>query len=76
MSVNNLLNYAINELNNLVPGTTFKVKDLFIGYYWNSISISERLTLGTLFLNFAKSNPGKISIEHKNSANQQLYKVK
>jgi hypothetical protein len=68
-----LLTQALKELNNVPVGTEFTVKDLFLGYYWNSLPRTERLTLGTLFLHAIQTNPSIEKI-HKNSANQQLYK--
>lgn len=72
--VNQLLNQAITELNNLNVEESFLVKDLFKGYIWNRIKKPIRLRLGTLFLNYAESNPSIIEILEKTSANQQQYK--
>lgn len=72
---NEWLKQACNEIKHLQSGETFLVKELFKGYLWNRISKSERLTLGTLFLNYAQ-NDGRALIEPlgKSSANQQIYK--
>ena len=51
-AVNELLELAKNELVHLKYGEIFLVRDLFKGYEWNRISRSDRLLLGTLFLNF------------------------
>lgn len=48
-NVNDLLNIAIKETENLNEGEEFLVRDLFKGYEWNRFSRSERLLLGTLF---------------------------
>lgn len=71
--LHDLLQKALVELENVPAGTEFTVKDLFLGYYWNGIPRTTRLTLGTLFLHAIKD---KTTVEkiHKNSANQQLYK--
>lgn len=75
MTAQELLDQAIIELGNLKDGTTFIVKDLFKGHLWNAQDKKERLTLGTLFLNFVKQNQGKIEVLDKNSSGQQEYKL-
>ncbi len=75
MTAQQLLNQAIIELGNLNDGEIFIVKDLFKGHFWNKQNKSERLTLGTLFLNFVKQNSDKIEILSKNSSGQQEYKM-
>ncbi|MGL5057036.1 MAG: DUF1413 domain-containing protein [Fusobacteriaceae bacterium] len=72
----NFLQSAINELQNVNAGTKFVIKDLFVGHQWNSIKISDRKTLGILFLEFAKQNPTMIDILIKNSSNHQEYLLK
>jgi hypothetical protein len=67
-----LLQKALDELKNVPVGTEFTVKDLFLGYYWNSLPITDRLTLGTLFMHNIQGLP--VEKIHKNAANQQLYK--
>lgn len=74
-TVNELLDIAKRELINLKSGEIFLVRDLFKGYEWNRISRSDRLLLGTLFLNNIKSNDmGVVPIE-KTSSGQQRYKM-
>lgn len=69
-----LLSQAIKELKNLQPGEKFLVKDLFKGYEWNRIGKGDRLTLGTLFLNYVNStSSAKVSVLGKTSSNQQEY---
>ena len=51
IDVNELLEEAIRETENLNDGEVFLVKDLFKGYVWNRIPRKDRLLLGTLFLN-------------------------
>ncbi len=73
-TVNELLDMARRELTNLKTGEIFLVRDLFKGYEWNRISRSDRLLLGTLFLNYIKSNDiGVVPIE-KTSSGQQRYR--
>jgi hypothetical protein len=70
-TVNELLEIAKTELVNLLPGEVFLVRDLFKGYEWNRISRSDRLLLGTLFLNYIKTDDiGIVPIE-KTSSGQQ-----
>lgn len=73
-TVNELLDKVKCELQYLETGEVFLVRDLFKGYEWNRISRSNRLLLGTLFLNHVKSdNIGIVAIE-KTSSGQQRYK--
>lgn len=76
LDVNELLNIAIKEAENLNRGEVFLVRDLFKGYEWNRISRSERLLLGTLFLNYINSSKGSIQAIEKTSSGQQRYKIK
>ena len=76
ISANQLLQEAIKTLDQLESGDSFVVKDLFPGIRWNKFPKNERLTLGTLFLNYAKTEgSNKITPDGKNSANQKRYKV-
>lgn len=72
--VNELLDMAKRELTNLKSGEIFLVRDLFKGYEWNRISRSDRLLLGTLFLNYIKSNDISVVPIEKTSSGQQRYK--
>jgi len=74
--VNELLNNAIKETENLNQGEVFLVRDLFKGYKWNRISRSERLLLGTLFLNYVNTSKTSIQAIEKTSSGQQQYRVK
>ncbi|MDD4714795.1 MAG: single-stranded DNA-binding protein [Candidatus Absconditabacteria bacterium] len=74
LSANELLEIAKEELKNLNSEEIFLVRDLFKGYEWNRISRSNRLLLGTLFINYIKSTDiGIVTIE-KTSSGQQRYK--
>lgn len=76
LNANELLEIAIEELKNLDSEEIFLVRDLFKGYEWNRISRSNRLLLGTLFINYIKSaNIGIVPIE-KTSSGQQRYRLK
>lgn len=73
--VNELLELAIKETENLIDNEIFLVKDLFKGYEWNRIPRNDRLLLGTLFLNYVNKTNGKIQAIEKTSSGQQKYKV-
>lgn len=74
MNVNELLDYAILETQEINIGEIFLVKDLFKGYAWNRIPRKDRLLLGTLFLNYINREPGSIVPIEKTSSGQQKYK--
>lgn len=74
-TVNELLDMAKRELVNLKSGEIFLVRDLFKGYEWNRISRSDRLLLGTLFLNYIKSNDISVVPIEKTSSGQQRYQL-
>lgn len=73
-NVNDLLIIAQNEINNVNVGEVFLLKELFKGYEWNRIKISDRLLLGTLFLNYVNTNSDEVIAMQKTSSNQQKYK--
>lgn len=75
-TVNDLLYKAINETKNLNSNEIFLVRDLFKGYEWNRISRSDRLLLGTLFLNYVHSSGTHLEPIEKTSSGQQKYKVR
>lgn len=75
MEAQEMLNLAIEEIDELEVGEIFLVKELFLGYRWNRTKKAERLTLGTLFKNYATQNPEKIKILDKTSSHQQKYKI-
>ena len=72
-SINALLEMAIKETENLNNGEFFLLRDLFKGYEWNRISRSDRLLLGTLFLNRVNSDSYDVSVSSKTSSGQQKY---
>ena len=72
--VNELLEEAIEEIRKWNKGEIFLVKELFKGYIWNRIPRSDRLLLGTLFLNQVNKMDGKaVKAIEKTSSNQQRY---
>lgn len=72
--VNELLESAIAEIEQLNTEEIFLVRDLFKGYEWNRVSRSNRLLLGTLFLNYIKTTDSGIVPIEKTSSGQQKYK--
>lgn len=76
MDINLMLEIAITELKNLDTGETFTLKDLFKGYEWNRIKQGEKSTLGTLFLNYTKSNENIQIIENKSGQKKYALKSK
>lgn len=73
--VNYLLEKAVLETENISNGEKFLLKDLFKGYEWNRISRSDRLLLGTLFLNYINSSEKNIIAIEKTSSGQQQYRM-
>ena len=73
--INVLLEKAVNETAELSDGEVFLLRDLFKGYEWNRISRSNRLLLGTLFLNKISSENLEITASAKTSSGQQKYQI-
>jgi hypothetical protein len=72
-NVNALLEIAIHEISNVNSGEIFLLRDLFKGYEWNRISRSDRLLLGTLFLNYINTTNNEVTPIEKTSSGQQKY---
>lgn len=75
ITVNDLLQRAIEETKHLRANEIFLVRDLFKGYEWNRVSRSDRLLLGTLFLNYVHTQETDLEAIEKTSSGQQRYKV-
>ncbi len=73
IDVNELLEEAIKETEDLNDREVFLVKDFFKGYVWNIIADKDRL-LGTLFLNYVNKSIGSLVAVEKTSSHQQRYK--
>ena len=73
MDVNVLLEIAIKEMINLKTNEVFLLRELFKGYEWNRIERKDRLLLGSLFLNYVKSENSNIKILEKTYSVQQKY---
>lgn len=74
MDANDLLDYAVSEIDKILIDEIFLVKDLFKGYEWNRIPRKDRILLGTLFLNFINKKNGAIVPIDKTSSGQQQYR--
>lgn len=75
--VGRLLETAVNETYKVNAGEKFLLKDLFKGYEWNRISRSDRLLLGTLFLNYVNTSKiGVMAVDKTTSGQQQYVKSK
>ena len=73
--VNELLERAIYEIDFVEVEEIFLVKDLFKGYEWKRIPRSDRLLLGTLFLNYVNTVSGVIKpIEKRIQINSNIKK--
>lgn len=70
-----LLSKAVAETKQLEQGEVFYVRDLFKGYKWNRIPRKTRIMLGTLFLNYVKSNSCGIKPDENSTAGQRCYIV-
>ena len=74
-NTNELLIQAVKETELLFAGEKFLVRDLFKGYEWNRVSRSDRLLLGTLFLNYVNQNKSKVKPIGKSTSGQQQYMI-
>jgi len=74
-TANELLARAVKETKYLHINEVFLVRDLFKGYEWNRISRSDRLLLGTLFLNYVNTSGTNLEPIEKTSSGQQKYRV-
>jgi len=69
-----LMEVAKKTADELVPGETFLVKDLFRGFEWNRIAKGNRTKLGALFYHYALNEGSKkMRPLHKTPQNQQIY---
>lgn len=73
LNANELLEIANEEINKLISGEVFFVWDLFKRYEWKLIPKTESFLLGTLFLNYIKSNViGVVLIEKISLGNRNI----
>lgn len=76
VATNDLLTRAIEETKHLQINEVFLLRDLFKGYEWNRISRSDRLLLGTLFLNYVHTSGTNLEPIEKTSSGQQKYRIR
>lgn len=73
-SLNDLFNIAKDTTKQLTLGEKFIVKDLFRGFEWYRIDIGNRVKLGAMFFDYAKSGgQNSLNILDKTPLNQQRY---
>ena len=74
-SIKELMDIAKKRVREDVPsGTTFKVRDLFVGFQWDAISPGDRKKMGLYFFVWADSEGGQyVTIDDKATSGQQLY---
>ena len=74
-SIKELMDIAKKRVREDVPvGTTFKVRDLFVGFQWDAISQGNRKKMGLYFFVWADSEGGQyVTIDDKATSGQQLY---
>ncbi len=81
MSLQENLSYMINEIKN-VPYMDhkgrkyrFTLSDLYRGYIWKNIELKERITLGTMFYDWAQNEGKEIVVpDGKTAQGQQIYR--
>ncbi|ROR28513.1 uncharacterized protein DUF1413 [Mobilisporobacter senegalensis] len=73
IDIDQLLDHAIKETENVNLNEEFLLKDLFKGYEWNRIPHKDRLLLGILFLRYVENNKTFITPFKKTSSKQQIY---
>ena len=74
-SLTDLISYSQSEIQNLLVGEEFMVKDLFLGYEWNRIDKGNRTRLGSAFFAFAQgAGAAQITPLGKTPQNQQRYR--
>jgi hypothetical protein len=74
-TLTDLINYSQSEIQRLLVGEEFMVKDLFLGYEWNRIDKGNRTRLGSSFFAYAQgAGAAQIIPLGKTPQNQQRYK--
>jgi hypothetical protein len=75
MYVNELLEFVKAEIYYLNIGEIFFVRDFFKRYEWMRDLKSDRLFLGTLFLDFMRNRINNIKLNEKTSSGQKKYGI-
>lgn len=75
MDYDNLLQMAEEAIEHLDEGCVFRLRDLYVGTYWNSLKTGERLSLGQRFKNCVRrGNIANVIYIGKAENNSALYK--
>jgi hypothetical protein len=73
-SLTDLIAYSQSEIDRLLKGEVFLVKDLFLGYEWQRIDKGNRTRLGSAFFAYAQGEGSALIIPlNKTPQNQQRY---
>ena len=74
-NIKELMDIARKRVLEDVPvGTTFKVRDLFVGFKWDELSPGNRKKMGLYFFVWADSDGNQyLKIDEKATSGQQLY---
>ncbi|MDR1408914.1 MAG: single-stranded DNA-binding protein [Oscillospiraceae bacterium] len=73
--INQLLQQALAELENLGVGDCFLLEDLFLGYVWKKLQPTNRKVFGRYFSFYIKGKGQKyITVHGKNTQNQKNYR--
>ena len=75
-TVDALLDEAIRALEDVEPGETFTVLDLFRGFEWKRLPMGTRIKLGSQFFDAAKDVNSPAIPTEKTAQNQQKYTKK
>ncbi len=75
-NVSDLLDEAMRILEDVEPGETFTVSDLFRGFEWKRLPMGTRIKLGSQFFEKTKDLDSPIIPEEKTPQNQQKYTKK
>ena len=72
-TVSDLLEEAKRTLEDVEPGETFTVSDLFRGFEWKRLPMGTRIKLGSQFFEITKDVDSPIVPTEKTGQNQQKY---
>lgn len=76
--MNELLKYCIKEIEYIKEEEVFTVRDLFLGYKWNRLSLGERRNIGYVFRNYIYLNKdlNVVIVERKENKKDRYIKYK
>lgn len=75
-SLQDLFDIVVRTLDDVKPGESFTVRELFRGFEWNRIQKGNRTKLGSMVLAYSKNETGSsvLLALNKTPQNQQIYK--